>query len=158
MPRRKRSHTVWLPGRLVDLIEDQACEWAPLETGGMLVGYELADEDCTVVVDAIDAGPRAKRRPTGFEPDGSWQQAELERTYVASGRTTTYIGDWHSHPAGLARPSWRDHQTARSVSRHREARARHPLMVITTRFQDDWQTGAFRLAWLRLHRTRVVLY
>ena len=28
------------------------------------------------------------------------QEQEIGRVYTASGRCTTYVGDWHSHPGG----------------------------------------------------------
>lgn len=106
----------------------EAARMAPLETGGMLLGYRVGDE---VVVQAITGpGPDAKHHRARFEPDAAWQQQELERVYAESGRITTYLGDWHTHPAGVPVPSRRDRKTARKVAREKSARAPRPLTAI----------------------------
>ena len=110
----------------------EARDHAPEETGGMLVGYrtsELVGAEI-VVTGLIGAGPEAKRTRNRFEPDGKWQQERLEETYMKSGRVTTYLGDWHSHPRGGTRPSATDRTTYRRVASDRKARAPHPLILI----------------------------
>lgn len=59
----------------------------------------------TPEVGAIAAGPRARRARESFEADGAWQEEQLAAAYERSRRTVTYLGDWHSHPRGPARPS-----------------------------------------------------
>jgi integrative and conjugative element protein (TIGR02256 family) len=82
--------------------------------------------------------------PDGFLPDGRWQQAELERVYAESGRVTTYLGDWHSHPEGAPIPSRKDKRTARRVARVADARAPRPLTIIVASAGDDWLIAAYR--------------
>ncbi len=110
----------------------------------MLVGYETEGE--IVVVQTIAGGPRAIRRRGGFEPDGLWQEGELARIYEASGYHHTYLGDWHSHPAGVGRPSGRDKKTAKSVARERASRTSHPttLIVASAWRNRSWEVAAFR--------------
>lgn len=83
-----------------------------------------------VVLSTIGAGPQARRGATWLKPDHEWQLRQLEDVYVRSGRTVTYLGDWHTHPGGTPVPSWRDRRTLRAVRRSARARAPRPLMMI----------------------------
>jgi integrative and conjugative element protein (TIGR02256 family) len=154
--RRTRESTVWLPVRFHDGMIDEAREREPCETGGVLLGYEAGGND-VVVCSLIGAGPEAKRRRSGFEPDGEWQEGEIARAYEQSGRIHTYLGDWHSHPDGAARPSRRDRDTARRIAKHREARAPRPLMLIVARDDEQWEVAAYRGHRKRMTRARLVL-
>jgi integrative and conjugative element protein (TIGR02256 family) len=92
----------------------------------------------------VSDGPCAIREQARFEPDGEWQQAELERIYAESGRIETYLGDWHSHPIGLARPSRRDRRTAARIARDRHARCRNPLTLIVGKsWRHGWEFAPF---------------
>lgn len=114
----------------------------------MLLGYRAADEgeeeEHVVVTDLIGAGPAAVHRPDGFVPDGAWQQERLGEAYIASGRVTTYLGDWHSHPDSTPLPSKKDRKTAKKISRSRSARAREPLMLIVGRDEDRFRIMGYR--------------
>lgn len=125
--------------------------FAQSETGGMLLGYRTEETgeqgeqgEQIVITDLIGAGPAAVHRRDGFIPDGAWQQERLGEKYVASGRVTTYLGDWHSHPDSSPLPSKKDRKTAKKISRHREARAQQPLMLIVGRDEDRWRLMGYR--------------
>jgi integrative and conjugative element protein (TIGR02256 family) len=121
---------VWIADSAISTILAEAADRAPLETGGMLVGYRGDDRPDLVVTAATGPGPRARHRRYTFAPDGRWQQRLLAAMYEESGRVTTYLGDWHSHPGGQPLPSARDQKTARKVSRRPGARAPHPITLI----------------------------
>lgn len=124
----------------------EADEKAPDETGGMLLGYisvESSPED--LVIEAIiGPGPDARHHRTRFTPDSSWQQDQLARVYADSGRVTTYLGDWHTHPGGVAVPSRIDRRTARRISRSGAARVAMPLTLILASNEDGWRAVAYR--------------
>jgi len=101
---------------------------APLETGGVLMGYVQGSE--AVITNWIAAGPQARHSRSYFEPDYEFQEDEISRIYRASGRVTTYLGDWHSHPGGTLALSRTDRRTLRRISNHSKARAKQPLMMI----------------------------
>jgi integrative and conjugative element protein (TIGR02256 family) len=150
---RRRSvaiATVWLAQKVIDSMLDEATAVAPNETGGMLLGYEGMDAPEPVVTEVIGPGPNARHSPSRFEPDADWQQGEVERIYADSGRITTYLGDWHTHPRGPARPSRKDRRTARRIARSKEARAPAPLMLIAGRDEKEWTIVCYRLRRRRL--------
>lgn len=99
------------------------------ETGGVLLGYESPDGD-VVIAEALGPGPRAIRTSTTFNPDSEWQQALVAERYAASGRIHTYLGDWHTHPEGVAWPSRVDRRTLRRIARDSAARAPRAIMAI----------------------------
>lgn len=141
-PRRGLGAAVWIAERLLETMEAEATEHAPDETGGMLVGYWSETGDA-VITGTIGGGPGAVRQPSRFVADGAWQQKRLDQIYLGSGRVHTYLGEWHSHPTGGLRPSYRDRATARKIARTKEARAPKPLMLIAIGDHGVWQWGAF---------------
>jgi integrative and conjugative element protein (TIGR02256 family) len=156
--RLKTKTTVWLPQWAEATMLNKAAGRAPDETGGILLGYEIPEQSAVVITHLIAAGPAARYGRGLFEPDGSWQQREVARIYAESGRRATYLGDWHSHPDGIAGPSKKDHNTARAIGRHRPARMRWPLMLIVASDGDLWQIGAFRLGGRKLRSAHTKLY
>lgn len=141
--RRGLTATVWIDARLLPEMAADAAEHAPDESGGMLIGYWSENGDA-VITNVVAGGPGATRRPNSFVPDGRWQQERLEEIYNRSGRLHTYIGDWHSHPAGALRPSRRDRATARKIAGASEARAPQPLTLITVKDEHAWRWRVFR--------------
>ena len=152
-PRGLTPTQVWVTERALDEMVIEAADFAPEETGGMLLGYISPNsEPEDVVIEAvIGPGPNAAHRAERFEPDTAWQQKQLARAYAESGRITTYIGDWHTHPGGVALPSRRDIRTARGIARSKDARMPRPLMVILASNGDGWHAAAFRYEARNLH-------
>ncbi len=141
----KASATIWLPRLLIQRLVDAADAHGDNETGGMLVGYEGAERsDEIVVTDVIGPGPRARHGEYAFNPDGAWQRRQLARLYRASGRVTTFLGDWHSHPRGLPLPSETDVATAARTAANERARAPRPLTLIVGRDADEWLLACYR--------------
>ena len=142
--RRLEPGRLWLADTVMDRLTENADRKTPLETGGVLLGYGVNDDD-VVVVDMIGPGPGATHRPNRFEPDTRWQRNQIAEAYERSGRVHRYLGDWHSHPGGSARPSRRDERTARRIARHRPTQARRPVMVILSGRDDYWRPTGYRL-------------
>lgn len=132
---------LWLDQRVADNIVARADASFPLETGGLLVGYMT--EQGPVVTAVIGAGPGATATSTSFLPDAQAQQRELNDIYSRTQGKDTYLGDWHSHPAGLPAMSRRDHRTLTSIARHPRARLSRPTMLIAAGAQGRWEFGAF---------------
>jgi integrative and conjugative element protein (TIGR02256 family) len=120
---------VWLELGVWPMLETEASRWAPRETGGVLIGY-VAPPLRFVVTAAVGPGPRARHGRFWFVPDEHYHQEAVASIYNHSGRTWTYLGDWHTHPGGSRRLGWLDRLTLRRIAASSSARARTPLMGI----------------------------
>ncbi len=139
--------TVWIAASAFALVATEAARYPGSETGGMLLGYW---QDNDAVVDcASGPGPAAQRGRTWFRPDQDWHTEYLARIYAASGRTITYLGDWHTHPGGSAKPSRTDRKTMRAVRREPAARQSRPLMAIVAPGSDSPPVLWCLLGWRR---------
>lgn len=156
-----RSECVWIPETAWTEMIAEAERCAPIETGGCLMGYRIADTHETVVVHVIGPGPCPQADPTTFEPDYEYQQTEIQRLYDESGRRHTYLGDWHSHPVGSTALSRRDRRALGVIARTKEARQPYPLMAIVAG-GDPWKLCIWRytpgLLWARLRRAAATFY
>jgi integrative and conjugative element protein (TIGR02256 family) len=133
-PARRRGgralNRAWIRPAALDGIRLLAADRHPLETGGLLLGWNDAASGDAVIAEIVGPGAAAKHRHAAFSPDHPWQRDELARRYAASGRLHGYLGDWHTHPGGGGHPSRRDRRTAASIARAPLARAPRPLMAI----------------------------
>lgn len=130
----------------------------PAESGGILLGYRYPDRREPIrVITQIGPGPKARHERHRFEPDGAWQDAQLELAYEESGRTLSYLGDWHSHPRGTGTPSRLDRRTARAIARWGEARLPHPLLVILHGEPSRWSLAPHRYRRRRLAKARAAI-
>ena len=142
---------------LANQLLSEARRWAPLETGGILLGEFVDSDRGARVTEVVGAGPGARRETNRFVPDGPWQRRQIAERYLASGRNLEYIGDWHSHPAGNG-PSKLDRETARRIAREKLARCPHPVLLIVTRVALQWELRAYRFGHKRLRRVRLGEY
>lgn len=132
-----------------EALADHADEKLPLETGGTLLGY-WSDGDEVLIQDVTGPGPNAVHERHRFVPDHEWQRETIAERYDASGRITTYLGDWHTHPAGGCTPSERDVRTARAIRQEPAARAPRPMMLILGGGTDGWRHVLYELQGRRL--------
>lgn len=119
---------VWMSCECLDLMQAEANDKFPLETGGVVTGYRSGAHQ--VITQVLGPGPGATHTAGGFFPDHDWQCAELDSIFAASQGATVYLGDWHTHPGGRPKMSGIDRQTLLRIARHQEARAPQPLMII----------------------------
>lgn len=140
---------IHLPAEQLDLIEHECDLRYPYETGGLLMGW--SDGSAALITHVVGPGPDAIHRRYSFTPDHVWQAGEVARIYDGSGRTSTYLGDWHSHPGGRAVPSVRDWCAAVTIGRSRAARCATPLMLIVS----TGPSGIIDAAGYRLQRRRL---
>jgi len=122
------SRVAWVDKKLMASMSAESEYWCPKETGGVLMGY-WSHQD-VVITDIVGPGPKAVHRRFSFTPDAKWQEKEVARIYEESGRIITYLGDWHSHPFGTSRLSFKDIVTLFRVAVHKPARAPRPIMGI----------------------------
>jgi integrative and conjugative element protein (TIGR02256 family) len=132
---------IWFPHELIARFLAEAEHYAPHETGGALLGYEV--DASFVVRDLVPGGPRARRRWDSFLPDDDWQTAEIARRYELSERVHAYLGEMHSHPHGGTALSRLDRRTTRRIAEHAAARAPHALMVVAAHDAATWTLAAW---------------
>lgn len=113
-------------------------QWAPLETGGLLLGWR--DGNDRIVAGLIGAGDKAVHSRQSFEPDHEFQVKELNKVFTRTNGDLDYLGDWHTHPAGHVAMSWRDRRTLRKIGRT----VGDALMVILDPSPDRSIIGGWR--------------
>lgn len=117
-------------GALNELLKE-AKRYRFRETGGALLGWRDAED--VVVSRILGPGPRARHALSHFAPDHEWQGREGGRIYWESGRRVAYVGDWHTHPRGSARPSVQDSKVMASIAKDADFRTPTPLSLIVSR-------------------------
>lgn len=152
---------VWFGRDVLVTMRVEAERRFPRETGGILIGY--ADETTAeiMVTTVVGPGPFARHGRWTFVPDQRYHEREMARLYTESGRIWTYIGDWHSHPAGSLALSVTDRRTLGRIARSKDARISRPIMTVIAggsptagdgSIADDrvvtlgpWQLGVWRV-------------
>jgi integrative and conjugative element protein (TIGR02256 family) len=128
MPAGPLTTVVWLDERAKAVIEGETLKRPRVETGGALFGFGSDYE--LVIVCAYGPGPRAKHRRSTFEPHPQTTDALIRAVWNSSDRRYRYLGSWHSHPGGIARPSGPDVQTTERVANDPTVRLSRPLVLI----------------------------
>jgi integrative and conjugative element protein (TIGR02256 family) len=130
----RRIMIVWLSSRVMETMQEYGRELFPLENGGILLGWRSGED--RVVVDLRGPGPLALHGRHCFIPDHDWQVNEINQAFEASDGTLDYLGDWHSHPGGVAEMSDLDSATLLRITR----RVSSPLMLIVAGSGTEWST------------------
>jgi integrative and conjugative element protein (TIGR02256 family) len=77
-------------------------ERLPLETGGVLLGYFDQTLGSVYIADALPAPADSKGGESEFSRGVEGLQARVEEANRRTGKVVGYIGEWHSHPRGVA--------------------------------------------------------
>jgi len=94
---------------VVDRIGVLRREATPDETGGVLIGSFDAARWVVHIVAALPAPVDSKQAPTYFVRGSKELKTVVDNIALHSAGTLGYIGEWHSHPDGIAvRPSGDD--------------------------------------------------
>jgi integrative and conjugative element protein (TIGR02256 family) len=72
-----------------------------LETGGILLGHNHRDRSTILV--AGDPGPNAVRHMRAFSRDRAHAEGLADAAWAE--HQAIWVGEWHTHPEGLATPS-----------------------------------------------------
>src|SRR5205807_598109 len=83
------------------------------ETGGILLGHDPGPGAIPQITVAGDPGPRADRRPDGFNRDLEHARRLADAAFARDG--SIWIGEWHTHPGGPPCPSPMDMTTYTSL-------------------------------------------
>lgn len=139
-----RSGEVWIPrGAVADMLDESELWW-PLETGGVLLGYEAGAD--VVVERMVGPGGQAEHSSKGYKPDDAFHADQMDRAFRESTGAIYYLGDWHTHPGGSVRMSRKDQLTLADIANFQASHQPHPLMLIAARGDGDpWRFAAWRL-------------
>lgn len=101
------------------------CDKAPTakghnEQGGLLLGYRKGDalELCSATFPAH----WDHATPTLFKRSFRGHRMSALREWVRSDHTVDWVGEWHTHPGGRARPSWIDRRSWGALVGHTKHR------------------------------------
>jgi integrative and conjugative element protein (TIGR02256 family) len=119
---------VWLDPSAREAIADEAAKRRLRETGGPLFGYQSAGQ--VVLARALGPGPKARHRRTRLIPDAEHLQRAIDEIHAETEGRLSYIGEWHTHPLGRARPSATDEETAARIAGLRATGLTRPLVLI----------------------------
>ncbi|MDR1007182.1 MAG: Mov34/MPN/PAD-1 family protein [Campylobacteraceae bacterium] len=89
---------------VLDIFKQYQQKNGEYEIGGILVG-EIYLEHNTVVVKKAIVSKNAKRSFKGVNIDKKEMQRALNKVRVKSDYKWYYLGDWHTHPGPLPKPS-----------------------------------------------------
>lgn len=99
-----------------------------LETGGIIMGY--ATRNSVIITNATGSGPHAVHTHKSLKLDNIFCLLKALR-YRKQNKKLKYLGDWHSHPSNILKPSKRDIVTfLRKEKTHYDKSS--PIMVITS--------------------------
>lgn len=144
--------TIYLPHSVSEKIV-AACARARIrETGGMLFGEHLADDEFRVV-DVTVAGQGSF---ASFVRAISDVVGLLEKFFVQTKRDYqrfNYLGEWHSHPSFALIPSGTDDSTMRSIVDDPSTNARFAVSMIVKLIGGELHASA--LVYFRAGRREV---
>lgn len=108
---------VLLPKSVLDEIRKHEKNWPRgRERGGLLLGYRKAN---AIQIDsATFPSPWDYATPTLFQRSERGHRLRALREWVRSGQTIDWVGEWHTHPGGLAAPSFVDRRSWRRIVAH----------------------------------------
>jgi integrative and conjugative element protein (TIGR02256 family) len=120
--------TLYITPKAWDQIERAVRENPLLETGGIMMGYAINEEDWLVTY-ASGPGPNAIHEPYSIMFDDQYLH-KLVRKLSRKRERWQYIGDWHSHTVRRLSPSRGDRRTIWEKATQAKYTTSSPLMLI----------------------------
>lgn len=121
--------TLYLSPRAARQIQQAVSRNPGVETGGILMGYQMNERDWLVTY-ASEPGPQAVHSPLTIVFDDSYLNNLVTRLQIRSTRRWQYIGDWHSHTVRKLMPSKGDKQTISTKASEAKYGSKSPIMLI----------------------------
>lgn len=121
--------TLYLSARAAKQIQQAVSSNPGVETGGILMGYQINEQDWLVTY-ASEPGPKAVQKPLTVVFDDSYLNKLVTRLRVRSTLRWQYIGDWHSHTVRNLMPSKGDKHTIATKASEAKYGSQSPIMLI----------------------------
>lgn len=150
--------TLYLSPRAARQIQQAVSRNPSVETGGILMGYQINAHDWLVTY-ASEPGPKAIHQPLTVVFDDSYLNKLVKRLQLRSTRRWQYLGDWHSHTVRNLMPSRADKQTISTKAQEAKYGSKSPIMLIVgLGKQQQLQAKGFILAGSLRPFRQVMLY
>lgn len=107
----------------------------PWEVGGWLMGYWSAERDALAV--SHHTPPASRGTAFGVMISGRGHRKRFDAIFDETHGRATFIGDWHTHPAGAADPSHQDLSAMTQLAEDPDYGTPCPIIAIVA-------TGRFR--------------
>ena len=104
-------------------------DFAPVETGGILVGSYNESLNCAVVSDASERPPDSKSGRIWLIRGTAGLQGWLNRLWNKSERRY-YLREWHFHPGGDPEPSRTDIEQMGKIARSSSYKCPEPILLV----------------------------
>lgn len=140
---------IWVSETVLRIIGTEARKCAPLETGGILLGYRSADHE-QVITHALGPGPDASHDRIEYVPDYPHDRRSALDWWEKTNGTEYYLGDWHSHPECAPYLSNRDEEVLGMIALDQESQLTCPVMLVVG-LQPVATVAAWRLRESELH-------
>jgi integrative and conjugative element protein (TIGR02256 family) len=121
----------------------------PCEVGGWLLGYWTANRGDVFVTHATPPGPRGF--PWGVRISGIGHRERFDTAWTASEGQVTFLGDWHTHPGGIAAPSTRDSDAMTKLASKPDYGTPEPLIAIIETPRWPWSKDERRVRFFLRH-------
>ncbi len=102
------------------------------ESGGIFLGFRRGEH--LHIVEATVPSKLDKRSRFGFYRQAASHQKIALKRWHETGETMDYMGEWHSHPEDIPRPSGTDLRNWLEITVPR----RDPMVFVIIGRRDDW--------------------
>jgi len=114
----------------------------PNETGGILLGVADFERRLIRICAAIEAPPDSVKRPHYFERGKTGLEQKLKEVGLVTAGQIRYLGEWHSHPKGVAaRPSSDDDALFSALGKLFGGTGEPHIMAIISDNEIFWRLG-----------------
>ena len=119
---------------VIDTIESfSRVPQAGREAGGILIGAYRGPH--IEIIDCTTPMPQDRRFWNMFDRKDPGHRDQARRQWQESGRTVTFVGEWHTHSEALPTPSVIDRNTWKRISKHHKV---GPLVVVIRGISGWW--------------------
>ncbi len=123
-------YTVHLDTQLLSKISQIARQHLPNEVGSSLSGYYTEDGFDAYVVDSAPVPPDSSGGRTSFKRGVKGLKGFFSSLTGSRGPRQHYVGEWHSHPTGGARPSSTDIKSGMDIAYDEDVSCKEIISVI----------------------------
>lgn len=104
------------------------------EAGGQLFARISGDTSCWVIEKATGPRRRDFRSRFGFKPNRTLEQRDIDLAFAEG---LHFIGDWHTHPEPLPKPSLKDNESMSDMFDKSEHELNGFIMIIVGNDEID---------------------